>query len=160
MRVWASRWCTIEVHRLVRAYITDFAILTGRRMWEQYATLSAEAAQLLDRRQSGSYPETGLWEARVGALGISSANRRESLSMAGPSRLLESRIPVLEGLLLAGIEHHRLAHNSWLRYENRHSFHQIPPRNGDLLLRGPLLPSLLHRFALISKRKNALSISS
>jgi hypothetical protein len=30
-------------------YITDFAILTGRRMWGQYAALSAEAAQLLDR---------------------------------------------------------------------------------------------------------------
>jgi hypothetical protein len=35
-------------------YITDFAILTGRRMWGQYAALSAEAAQLLDRRVLGN----------------------------------------------------------------------------------------------------------
>jgi hypothetical protein len=38
-------------------YITDFAILTGRQMWGQYAALSAEAAQLLDRRLLGNLPD-------------------------------------------------------------------------------------------------------
>lgn len=70
--------------------------------------------------------------------------------MVGPSSLLESRRPVLEELLLPALEHRRLEPQFVTQIRDRHSFHQMPPQNGDLLFRRVVLPLLLHMFAPLS----------
>jgi hypothetical protein len=70
--------------------------------------------------------------------------------MVGPSSLLESRRSVLEELLLSAVEHGRLEPQFVTQIRDRHSFHQMPPQNGDLLFRRVVLPLLLHVFAPLS----------
>jgi len=80
--------------------------------------------------------------------------------MVGPSPLLESRRSVLEKLLLPAVEHGWLESPLVTQIRDRHSFHQMPPQNGNLLFRRVVLPLLLDVFAPLSERMNAFSISS
>ena len=70
--------------------------------------------------------------------------------MVGPSSLLKSRGSVLEELLLPAVEHRRLEPQFVTQIRDRHSFHQMPPQNGDLLFRRVVLPLFLHVFAPLS----------
>jgi hypothetical protein len=70
--------------------------------------------------------------------------------MVGPSPLLESRRSVLEKLLLPAVEHGWLESPFVTQIRDRHSFHQMPPQNGNLLFRRVVLPLLLHVFAPLS----------
>jgi len=70
--------------------------------------------------------------------------------MVGPSPLLESRRSVLEELLLPAVEHGWLESQFVTQIRDRHSFHQMPPENRDLLFRRVVLPLLLHVFAPLS----------
>src|SRR5260370_5017347 len=70
--------------------------------------------------------------------------------MVGPSSLLESRRSVLEELLLPAVEHGWLESPFVTQIRDRHSFHQMPPENGDLLFRRVVLSLLLHLFAPLS----------
>src|SRR5713226_8664193 len=70
--------------------------------------------------------------------------------MVGPSSLLESRGSVLEELLLPAVEHRRLEPEFVTEIRDWHSFHEMPPQNGDLFFRRVVLPLLLHMFAPLS----------
>jgi len=70
--------------------------------------------------------------------------------MIGASPLLESRHSVLEELLLPAVEHGWLESPFVTQIRNRHSFHQMPSQNGDLLFRCVVLPLLFHVFAPLS----------
>ena len=70
--------------------------------------------------------------------------------MVGPSTLLKSCGSVLEELLLLAVEHARLEPQFVTQIRGRHSFHRMPPQNGELLFRRIVLPLLLHMFALLS----------
>ncbi len=70
--------------------------------------------------------------------------------MVGPASLLESCGSVLEELLLPAVEHGRLEPQFVTQIRDRHSFHQMPPQNGDLLFRRVVLPLLFHVFAPLS----------
>ncbi len=63
--------------------------------------------------------------------------------MVGPSPWLESRRSVLEELLLQAVERGWLESPFVTQIRDRHSFHQMPPENGDLLFRRVVLPLLL-----------------
>lgn len=62
--------------------------------------------------------------------------------VVGPRFLLKGGCPVLEELLLPGGEHRRLEPQFVTQIRDRHSFHQMPPQNGDLLFRRVVLPLL------------------
>src|ERR1700746_3282169 len=70
--------------------------------------------------------------------------------MVGPTSLLESRRSVLEELLLPAVEHGWLKSPFVTQIRDWHSFHEMPPENGDLLFRRVVLPLLLHVFAALS----------
>jgi hypothetical protein len=70
--------------------------------------------------------------------------------MAGSASLLESCGSVLEKLVLPAVEHRRLESRLVTQIRDRHSFHQMPPQNGNLLFRRVVLPLLLHVFAPLS----------
>ena len=70
--------------------------------------------------------------------------------MVLPSSLLESGGSVLEELLLPAVEYGWLESRLVTRVRDRHSFHQMPPQNGDLLFRRVVFPSFLHVFAPLS----------
>jgi hypothetical protein len=55
--------------------------------------------------------------------------------MVGSTSLLESRRSILEELLLPAVEHRRLEPQLVTQIRDRHSFHQMPSQNGDLLFR-------------------------
>ena len=63
--------------------------------------------------------------------------------MAGPSSPLKSRDSVLEELILPAVEHRRLEPQFVTEIRDWHSFHQVPPQNGDLLFRRVMLPLLV-----------------
>src|SRR6266404_4613121 len=63
--------------------------------------------------------------------------------MVGPSPLLKSRSSVLEELLLPAVEYGWLESAFVTQIRDRHSFHQMPPENGDLIFRRVVLPLLL-----------------
>ena len=62
--------------------------------------------------------------------------------VVGPRFLLKGSCPVLEELLLPAVEHRRLEPQFVTQIRDRHSFHQMPPQNGDLLFRRVVLPLL------------------
>ena len=70
--------------------------------------------------------------------------------MVGASPLLECRRSVLEKLLLPAVEQGRLQLKFVTQIRDRHSLHQMPPQNGNLLFRRVVLPLLLHVFAPLS----------
>jgi hypothetical protein len=70
--------------------------------------------------------------------------------MVGAASLVESGGSVLEELLLPAVEHGWLESRLVTQVRDRHSFHQMPPQNGDLLFRCVVLPSFLHVFAPLS----------
>ena len=70
--------------------------------------------------------------------------------MVCASPLLKSRRSVLEELLLPAVEHGWLESRLVTQVLDRHSFHQMPPQNGDLLFRRVVFPSFLHVFAPLS----------
>src|ERR1700693_4726466 len=52
--------------------------------------------------------------------------------------------------VLPAVEHRRLKPQLVAQIRDRHSFHQMPPQNGDLFFRRVVLPLLLHVFAPLS----------
>ena len=78
---------------------------------------------------------------------------RDSFLLGGvvrPSFLLKGSRAVLEKLLLPAVEHRRLEPQLITQIRDRHSFHQMPPQNGDFLFRRVMLPLFLHVFAPLS----------
>ena len=70
--------------------------------------------------------------------------------MVGAAFLLKGGGSVLEELLLPAVEHGWLKSPFVTQIRDWHSFHQMPPQNGDLLFRRVVLPSFLHVFAPLS----------
>ena len=70
--------------------------------------------------------------------------------MVGASPLLESRPSILEKLLLPAVKYGWLEFPFVTQIRDRHSFHQMPPQNGNLLFRRVVLPLLLHVLAPLS----------
>ena len=70
--------------------------------------------------------------------------------MVGAASLLESGGSVLEELLLPAVEYGWLESRLVTRVRDRHSFHQMPPQNGDLLFRQVVLPLSFHVFVPLS----------
>jgi hypothetical protein len=70
--------------------------------------------------------------------------------MVGASPVLKSCRSVLERLLQPAVEQGWLECPFVTQFRDRHSFHQMPPQNGDLFFRRVVLPLLLHVFAPLS----------